>query len=323
MKQVERPLIGIAGPTASGKSALGIALAQAINGVLINADSMQMYAELDILTARPDPAELAAAPHRLYGVWPAAEAGSAARWRSLAEAAVRAAWAAGEVPILVGGTGLYFRALLQGLAAIPPVPDAVREAARARLADLGAAALHAELARRDPVMAARLRPSDGQRLVRALEVLDATGLSLAAWQAGQSSEPVTDQVFTLVLEPPREALYAAIDRRFAAMLDRGALAEVERLVQLGLDPALPVMKALGVPELAAHLRGETTLEAAADLARHASRRYAKRQTTWFRHQLPRNLIIDELIVKQENERLLQKIFPFIRSFLLTGLAPPV
>jgi tRNA dimethylallyltransferase len=278
-------VVVIAGPTASGKSALAADVAAAFGGVVINADSMQLYRELDILTARPGAAELARAPHRLYGVLPASERGSAARWRDMALDEIAAAGQAGRLPVVVGGTGLYLRALMQGLSAMPPVPEAVRLAARERHGALGGAAFRAELLARDPG-AAPLAAGDTQRLVRAWEVVEATGRPLSDWQAQAPEGPPPGLSFlVLLLDPPRPALYAACNGRFLTMVERGALDEVRHLDALGLDPGLPVLKALGVPELGAHLRGAAPLEAAIDAARQATRHYAKRQITWFRHQL--------------------------------------
>ncbi|MBP2231353.1 tRNA dimethylallyltransferase [Azospirillum agricola] len=282
-------VVVIGGPTASGKSGLALAVAERFGGTVINADSMQLYAELDVVTARPPADDLARAPHRLYGVLPASERGSAARWRILALEEIAAARAAGRLPVVVGGTGLYLRALMQGLSEVPPIPDAVRAAAHARLAALGGEAFRAELVARDPD-SARLNPGDTTRLTRAWEVLEATGHSLTHWQTrtGQGA-PEGLRFAVVVLDPPREELYALCDRRFLLMMEQGALEEVRALDRLareqGLAPDLPVLKALGVPELRRHLRGEVTLEDAIALAQQSTRRYAKRQVTWFRHQL--------------------------------------
>ncbi len=277
------PALLIAGPTCSGKSALALALARELGGTVINADSMQVYRELRILTARPTPDEEAQVPHRLYGVRPAAEPGSVAWWRDAALAAMAQARAEGQLPILCGGTGLYFAALCHGLAAIPDPGEAARAEARALLAAEGAPALHARLARADPTTAARLRPQDGQRLARAWEVWHGTGRSLAAWQAEPGSGPAPFRLRALLLDPPRPALREAIRTRFAAMLAAGAVAEVRALLAPEPDPALPALRAHGVPELAAHLRGELDLAAAAAAAERATLRYVKRQGTWFRH----------------------------------------
>ncbi len=326
---MRRPIVVIAGPTASGKSALAQAVAREFGGTIVNADSMQVYRELRVLTARPTAAEEAALPHRLYGVLAASEACSAARWRGLALAAIAEAEAAGQLPILVGGTGLYVKSLIEGLAPAPAVPAALRARLRALHAEVGAEGLHRRLQARDPGMAVRIRPSDPQRLIRALEVIESSGRSLADWQQAGAAlpevegGPLTRPFATIVLEPPRTALYARCDRRFDAMLAEGALAEVEALLALELDPALPAMKAVGVSELARHLRGETTLETAAAAARTATRRYAKRQITWFRHQLPRNLVLSDRLFEQESERIFSETFSFIRDFLLTKTIPGV
>jgi tRNA dimethylallyltransferase len=273
----------IAGPTASGKSSAAVALAARLGGTVINADSMQVYRELDVLTARPGAADLASAPHRLYGTVPAAEAYSVGRWLTDVAAAMTQARGEGRLPILVGGTGLYFKALLEGLSPVPDIPPETREHWRALAEALGAEDLHRELAARDPVMAERLLPSDPQRVSRALEVIDATGISLAAWQ-GTAGTPALagDAVLKLVVAPEREPLYAGIDARFDRMVEAGALDEVAALMALDLDPALPAMRAHGVREIAAHLAGTMSLEAAATKAKTETRRYAKRQMTWIR-----------------------------------------
>lgn len=273
------PLVVIAGATASGKSAAALDLAERRGGVVINADASQVYADLRVLSARPSADEEARAPHRLYGVVDGATACSAATWAAMAREAIAAAQAAGQPPILVGGSGLYIRTLLDGIAPVPDIPDNVRETVRA-LPDP-----HAALAAEDAVMAARLRPSDRQRSARALEVWRATGRSLVDWQretVGGIAEGVALEPY--VVEIDRAALYARCDRRFDRMLAEGALAEVAALAGRGLAPDLPVMKALGVPPLLRHLAGELTLAEAAETARRDTRRYAKRQLTWFRHQ---------------------------------------
>lgn len=272
----------VAGPTGSGKSALSLALARRLDGVVINADSMQVYRELRILTARPTPAEEALAPHRLYGVRPAAEAASAAWWRQQALAAMQEGRAAGMLPILCGGTGLYFHSLTRGLSDVPPVPAWAREEARTRLATEGAASLHAELARSDPATAARLRPTDGQRVARAFEVLLGTGRGLAAWQGGRS-DPAPWTFSAVLLRPPRQVLRDAVAARFDGMLRDGAIEEVRALLERRLDPALPAMRAHGVPELAAHLSGRIGLAEARNTAVAHTCQYIKRQGTWFRH----------------------------------------
>lgn len=278
-------VVVIGGPTASGKSGMALAIAEAFGGTVINADSMQLYAELDVVTARPPAEDLARASHRLYGVLPAAERGSAARWRDLALAEIAAAHVAGRLPVVVGGTGLYLRTLMQGLSAVPAIPEDIRQQAHARLRALGGEAFRAELIARDPA-SAKLNPGDTTRLTRAWEVLEATGQPLAHWQSeAAEGAPAGLSFAVLVIDPPREDLYANCDRRFVAMMGQGALEEVRRLDALRLDPELPAMKALGVPELRRHLHGDLPLGEAVALAQQSTRRYAKRQVTWFRHQL--------------------------------------
>ena len=277
----------IAGPTASGKSALALAVAERHGGVIVNADSMQVYGDLRIITARPTVADEARAPHRLYGHVDAAENYSVGRWCQDARAALDDIRRGGRLPILVGGTGLYFKALTQGLSAVPPTPPDIRAAVRARCDAEGAAALHAELARRDPAMAARLRPGDRMRLARALEVLEATGRSLADWHRdGLPAILDPDDALKIFLVIERAELQRRIDARFDAMLAEGALDEVRALAGRGLDPMLPAMKAHGVPWLRRHLAGEISLEAAAAGGKQDTRRYTKRQVTWFRNQMP-------------------------------------
>lgn len=276
----------IAGPTASGKSGLALTLARALNGAIINADSMQIYSGARILTARPADREKMQAPHMLYGVVDPAEACSAGRYGVLAAGALLAARAAGLVPIFTGGTGLYFRVLTEGLTQIPAVPGEIRRRVRAHVADVGAAAAHASLSRRDPETAAGLRPGDRQRIARALEVLEATGMGLAQWQERWATPVLAPGSWAgLVLDPPRPALYARCDARFRAMMAAGALAEARALAGRGLDPGLPLMKAVGVRQLLAHLSGAMDLEAAVAAAQTETRRFAKRQLTWARGRM--------------------------------------
>ena len=280
-----RPVVIIAGPTASGKSALALDIAKALDGCVINADSMQIYRDLAILTARPDAEALAQAPHRLYGVLDGAELCTAARWAEMALREIAEAQDQGLLPILVGGTGMYLRVLVEGIAPVPEIPEEIRATTRTLHGEIGAAEFHATLAAIDPVMAARLRPSDAQRLMRAHEVVTATGCSLAAWQEeGRRQRRIEPLAFTLL--PPRDDLYAACDGRFARMVETGALAEVAGLAARDLDADRPIMKALGVPELLRHQAGLVDLATAIKLGQQATRNYAKRQTTWFRHQMP-------------------------------------
>nr|WP_249812830.1 tRNA (adenosine(37)-N6)-dimethylallyltransferase MiaA [Bradyrhizobium sp. 141] len=266
---------------------MALELALATGGIVINADSMQVYRDLRIITARPTDGEEARAPHRLYGHVDAAVNFSAGAWVADAAKALDEAKAEARLPIFIGGTGLYFKALTAGLSVVPPIPAEVREAVRARLERNGAEALHAELARRDPRAAERLNLRDRTRIARALEVIEATGRSLLDWH-GQGQPPLLpkDSFRAVFLAPDRDELYARIDARFDAMLGAGALREVERLAARHLDPLLPAMKAHGVPALIRHLRGELSLEQAATIGRADTRHYAKRQFTWFRHQLP-------------------------------------
>jgi tRNA dimethylallyltransferase len=277
----------IAGPTASGKSALALQLAQNTGGVVINTDSMQVYRDLRIITARPTAEEEALVPHRLYGHVDAAINFSAGAWVTDAAKVLSEVRAEGRLPIFIGGSGLYFKALTRGLSAVPPIPPEVREGVRARLEREGVEALHAELARRDPVSAERLKPRDRTRIARALEVVEATGRSLTDWhREGLPPLLPPGEFSALFLAPERDQLYARIDARFDAMLATGALDEVAALAARKLDPLLPAMKAHGVPVLIRHLNGEITQEETAEIGRADTRHYAKRQFTWFRHQLP-------------------------------------
>jgi len=313
------PCLIVAGPTASGKSALALALAERLGGVVVNADSMQVYRELRVLTARPSPSDEARVPHRLYGVRAAAEPGSAAWWRGAALDALAAATAAGRLPILCGGTGLYLAALTDGLAEIPEPGEVARAEARALVASEGSAALHARLAAVDPQTAARTRPGDPQRVARAWEVWRGTGRGLATWHAGPASGPAPYEFTVLRLDPPREALRAAITRRFAAMLAAGALDEVRALLAPGLDEAVPALRAHGVPELSAVLRGEATLAEAAGAAVAATLRYTKRQRTWFRARRmadpSRTRVIDTCLTNpaQLSESVMADMFNFVRA----------
>lgn len=307
-RPTEPPVIVVGGPTASGKSALAIALAEAVSGVVINADAMQVYSALPILTARPGDADLARAPHKLFGVLDADDPCSAGRWREMALAAIDEARAQGRRPIVVGGTGLYLKALCDGIDDIPEVPASVRAALEARYDAEGGEAFKSTLAHGDPRTAERLPPGDRQRLVRAAAVLEVTGKPLSAWHEGASAEPgIKTEAFVLL--PPREALYGACDARFAAMIGEGAVDEARAFLALDLDPDLPLMKAVGLRELGRHIAGETTLEEAIEAGSRATRRYAKRQYTWFRHQMPDATILNA----QYSERLSIEIFKKIRQ----------
>lgn len=276
----------IAGPTASGKSALALSFAQTHGGVIINTDSMQVYRDLRIITARPTPQEEAQVPHLLYGEVDGALNFSAGAWVGEAARALAEARAQNRLAIFAGGSGLYFKALTRGLSAVPLIAPEVRESVRARLERDGVEALHEELKQRDPASAERLKPRDRSRIARALEVVEATGRSLTDWHRdGLPPLLPPEQVTALFLAPERDELYARIDARFGKMLKAGALDEVAALAARELDPLLPAMKAHGVPALIRHLKGEITLEEAATFGRADTRHYAKRQFTWFRHQL--------------------------------------
>jgi tRNA dimethylallyltransferase len=279
-KAFQKRALLIAGPTASGKSALALRLAQERNGVIINADALQVYAPLRILSARPTPEEELQAPHRLYGHVGPEQPYSVAAWLAEARREMEDAWARGLLPIVTGGTGLYFSALERGLAPVPEIPQEVRSRWRSFTGDL-----HAELARRDPAMAARLAASDRQRVTRALEVVEATGRSLLAWQReaqeGAALEGV--DVERIFMDVPREELHERAEQRFERMMAEGALEEARALMHL--DPSLPVMKAIGLPELISHLKGELSLGEAIARAKAATRQFIKRQATWWRGQM--------------------------------------
>ena len=308
------PVVIVAGPTASGKSALAVDIAEKFGGVVINADSMQVYRGLEVLSAAPDAGLRARVPHSLYGILDPSEPCSAGEWRERAVAEIHRTHQAGKLPVVTGGTGLYLRSLTQGIARMPPVPLEIRSAIRQRMADEGSSALHAELVGQDPNSAAMLDPGDRQRVARALELLAATGRGLHAWQ--RDGETVRDErlrFLSILLLPPRETLYRAVEARFADMVESGALGEVERLAARDLDPALPAMKALGVPDLLRHVRGDIDRETACLAAAQATRRYVKRQFTWFRHQI----VADIMIEAQYYETSIDMIFPKISDFLLT------
>ena len=309
----ETPIVIVAGPTASGKSALGLRLAECFDGTIINADSQQVYRDIAILSARPGVEELERAPHRLYGMIDAAEACSAGRWRRLALEAIAQTHLERRVPILVGGTGLYLRALEHGLVPVPEIPKQIRQEAVDLHRLLGGAGFRERLAKLDPAGAQRLFPGDRQRLLRAFEVVRATGAPLATWQC--RPHPSSPYRFSIILlAPPRDRLYAACDTRFARMIQADALGEAAALAARGLDPDLPAMKAVGLPELLRHLRGETPIEVAIAAAQRATRRYAKRQMTWFRHQTAPDLRFEE----EFSEGLLHRSRQFVHESVLTG-----
>jgi len=277
------PVALIAGPTASGKSALALAVAERHNGLIINADSAQVYRDLRLVSARPSMDEERRVPHALYGYRDGAEACSAADWAADARAAIERAWSAGQLPILCGGTGLYLRTLLDGIAPVPPIDPEIRTKVRA----LGVADTYAALSLEDPAAAARLRPTDTTRVARALEVVRSTGRPIGEWQRRREGGVGGAIALTpLILLPPRDWLHARCDARFETMMRDEGLEEVRRLTARGLSPTLPVIRAIGVPEIAAFLRGDMSREEALAAGRVATRQYAKRQYTWFRNQPP-------------------------------------
>ncbi|MGE3245753.1 MAG: tRNA (adenosine(37)-N6)-dimethylallyltransferase MiaA [Beijerinckiaceae bacterium] len=287
MTPANKSAVLIAGPTASGKTTLAVSIAKRIGGSVINADSMQVYADLDILSARPDADERQGVEHLLFAHVDARVNYSAGKWLADAAVAMESVRASGRVPVVAGGTGLYFKALLHGLSQIPAVPEAVRASVRQRLADMAPEAMHAAATAADPEAAARIGPGDRQRLERVLEVFEATGKALSSFQGNRSAALLrAEDCACIFLSPGRDLLRERIDRRFDAMIERGAIEEVRRLMDRGLDPALPAMRAHGVPGLIDYLQGRSTLEEAVERGKSDTRRYAKRQFTWFRHQLP-------------------------------------
>lgn len=309
------PVVIIAGPTASGKSALAADAAAEFGGAVVNADSMQVYRGLEVLTAAPGPAERGKAPHRLFGVLEPDDVCSAGRWLGLARDEIADLRAAGLVPFVTGGTGLYLKVLRDGLAEIPEVPETLRAEVAAHYDAVGGMAFLGELEAVDPGSAARLPPADRQRLVRAMSVWRATGRSLSEWQRRAPAAPgVPGRYATVLLDPPREALYATIDRRFETMVAAGALAEVRALAGRIEDDRPPAARAVGVPELRGHLTGGLALDEAVEAAKRATRQLAKRQSTWFRHQIDADFRIEA----QYSESQRDETFSFIRHFLLTA-----
>lgn len=318
MANKEGRVVIIAGPTASGKSALALDLAEALGGTIINADSMQVYRDLPVLTAQPDAADMARVPHRLYGFLALDDACDAQRWAAMAAQEISAVLAAGGVPVVVGGTGLYLRALATGFSPFPDIPAEIRDHARALVAERGAVVVHALLAAQDPLSAARIKPTDRQRITRAWEVLATTGRPLSWWQA-QPPVPATPHRFlNLVLIPDRATLYQAVDGRFRTMLARGALAEVAAAEKLPGKTIAGGRKALGYAELASVAGGSGELEEAVAAAQQATRRYAKRQLTWFRRQVPNaNFISPDLPNMKFSQSYTAEMRHKIRNFLLT------
>ncbi len=309
---VSPPIIVIAGPTACGKSALALVVAEAFGGTIINADSMQIYSGLPLLTAKPSVSEMERIPHKLYGILSATETCSAARWLTLAHAAIEDAYEYRQLPIIVGGTGLYLEVLLHGLAPVPEIPVIVREETRLLMAAIGPAAFYTQLARRDPGMAARLHPSDTQRLQRAWEVLTATGSSLLHWW--REKKIITRARFcVLLLMPTREVLQASCDRRFRHIVAAGGISEVSDFLSQDLPQGCPILRALGVAVLTDYIQGRSTLEAAILAGQILTRRYAKRQCTWFRRYLTDTWIVPDIYSAGHSSTL--EILTLIRNFL--------
>jgi tRNA dimethylallyltransferase len=309
-----RSVLIIAGPTASGKSALALDVAREFSGTIINADSMQVYRELQILSARPSPADEAEIPHRLYGMISAAGVCSAGHWLRLAVSEIETAHSTDSLPIVVGGSGLYLKALLEGIVDVPDILPDIRNNVRALHEQWGGEKFREALAKLDPVSAEKVPASDPQRLIRAYEVAMATGRPLSQWQKDTPEVPLAEWPHaTILVSPPRDTLYEAIDQRFDRMLEAGALEEVKALAALGLPADRPAMKALGMPELIAHCEGKIPLNQSVRKAQQASRNYAKRQLTWFRNQLEPNYTHSAQYSKSYRE----EIFSFIRNFLLT------
>ncbi len=303
----------VAGPTASGKSDLAVDVAEEFGGVVINADSMQIYEGLDVVTAVPDELARRRASHKLYGVRDPATPCSAGEWAALATQEIKLAHAEGLLPIVVGGTGMYLRTLMSGIAPMPSVSAEVREGVRARLTSDGSESLHANLEKIDPESAKRINLSDSQRIARAVEIYEATGKTLTEWQREGADKGAEFNFKTVLLEPQRDLLYATCDARFNGMLARGALEEIRALAKRDIDTALPAMKALGIPHLLLHLAGELSLQEACEAGQQATRNYVKRQGTWFRNQF----IADLLIESQYNDNYKPIIFSFVRKFVLT------
>lgn len=301
------PVVLIAGPTASGKSALGLKLADALRGEIVNADSMQIYKDLPILTAIPDAEDQAQVSHHGYGVLDGAERCSVARWLDLTRDLVADIHARGKTPILVGGTGMYLRAAMEGISPIPEIEQQYRDKASVQYEEMGGALFRQALAEKDPILAARLNDGDRQRLIRGMEVVLATGTPLSAWQDVPLQGQLNADFTTVTIMPPRQELYDAINRRYPLMLANGGVEEAQQLMARGLDPSLPLMKAVGLPPVLAHLRGEIDQDTMIAEACQDSRRYAKRQMTWFNNQLQANFCEDSSYFEQFSESFIKKI----------------
>ena len=300
--------IMIAGPTASGKSQLAVDLAWKLDGEVINADSMQLYADLSILSARPSKADMQDIPHHLYGVLDGGHRASVAAWLELAATAITAIWARGKMPIIIGGTGMYLDAAVNGIAPIPGVPANIHEDCVALFDAIGGVAFRQKLALHDPLVASRLDDGDRQRLIRAMGVFNATGIALGQFQKAEHKGALIGRPVKIAMLPPRDVLYACIDTRFDVMLDQGAMDEVRQFINRQLDPSLPLMKALGVTALKAVLDKEMTIDEAAYIAKRDSRHYAKRQMTWLRNNYNAQITLNTKL----SESLMESIFSLIR-----------
>jgi tRNA dimethylallyltransferase len=303
------PCVVIAGPTASGKSALALSIAALIGGEIVNADSMQVYRDLPVLTAIPDAADRQAVPHHGYAMIDGADRHSMARWLDDTRGRVAGIRARGRVPMLVGGTGMYLRAAMEGIAPLPDVPGAIRQQATAMLAEMGGAGFRAELRLHDPVLADRLDDGDSQRLIRGMEVFMATGQPLSQWQDTRPEGMIPGSFLCIKVEPPRDILYSRINRRFPQMLEQGAIDEAKAIASRQLDPSLPLMKAVGLPPILAMLEGSMTHDEMVELACRDTRRLAKRQMTWFRNQYRAEATLDGNETAQFLESFLPKILP--------------
>ena len=310
MVQFDTHYLVIAGPTASGKSSLAIALAKRLDAVIINADSMQIYADLNVLTARPPQPDLDSAPHRLYGVMDASARCSVAHWLTLAASEVAQARIEKKLPILVGGTGLYLNAAMKGISPIPDVPAQLVAEIEAELAEMGGPAFKERLRQLDPELGDKLEAGDSQRLVRAMAVVRATSTPLSVWQKQPGEGQLSGKPLRIAVTPPRDVVYQAIDRRFDEMMKQGAVDEVKTLLARQLDPSLPAMKALGVRAIEAHLAGEITLERAVYLAQRDSRHYAKRQLTWLRNNFISDIQVNQKLSNDEFDNFFSKIINF-------------
>ncbi|MCP4393693.1 MAG: tRNA (adenosine(37)-N6)-dimethylallyltransferase MiaA [Alphaproteobacteria bacterium] len=298
----------VAGPTASGKSSLAIKLAKELNGVIINADSMQIYKELSIITARPSPKDGATVPHTLYGAISGFEECDAAKWCGLAASEMKRTWNNGKLPIITGGTGMYIKSLTDGLSPIPDIDETIRTETRALADEIGAAALHEQLHQHDKATADRLKPNDAQRICRAWEVLKSTGKPMSYWRSQPNTPVISANFFTIVLAPDRNILYQRCNNRFEKMLkEDGAIEEIKNLISLNIPKTNTIMKALGVPEVIDYLNGNINIDEAISKASQTTRNYAKRQLTWLRNQVKADITIENGISPLDYKIMIEKI----------------